>query len=252
MTPPSMNISLQMNPIIIIFKREFLGYFRSPVAYVFLAAFLVAAVGLPWFLGNFFDNGEASLTAFFDFIPWIFLILIPAAGMRLWAEERRMRTWELLFTMPLSITQAVIGKFLAGWAFLSIAILMTLTMPATLAYLGDPDWGPVITGYIGTLLMAGAYLGICSLASSLTQNQVISFVISLIVLMLLVFLGWSVFNDFLLSIGFGIGAVDALANFSFITHFEPMKNGLITLADVTFYISLMAACLGLNVLILER
>lgn len=241
-----------MNSVITIFKREFLGYFRSPVAYVFLAVFLVAAVGLPWFIGGFFDANEASLTIFFHFQPWVFLFLIPAVGMRLWAEEKRSGTWELLFTMPISVSQAVTGKFLAGWAFICLAVLLSFTMPMTVAYLGSPDWGPVAGGYLGAALMAGAYLGICSLASSLTKNQVIAFVISVVVCLALVLLGWSVFNDLLLAMNFPVALVDAVANFSFITHFDPMVKGLLRPGDLLFFASLMVFCLCLNVVALER
>ena len=238
--------------MIMVFKREFFGYFRSPVAYVFLAVFLVAAIGLPWFVGQFFASNDASLNVFFLFTPWVYLFLIPAGGMRLWAEEKRSGTWELLFTLPLSTGQAVLGKFLAGWAFISLAIGFTVTLPATVAYLGSPDWGAIVTGYLGSILMAGAYLAVCSLASSLTKNQVISFVVSTMICLVLVFLGWSVFNTFLLALNLPIWLVDVLANFSFVTHFEPLVKGLIPLRDVLFFLSLMAFCLCLNVLALER
>lgn len=241
-----------MNAVLSIFKREFMGYFRSPVAYVFLAVFLVAAVGLPWFIGGFFESNEASLDRFFRFLPWVFLFLIPAVGMRLWSEERRAGTWELLFTLPISVTHAVIGKFLAAWAFISLAVALTVTMPMTVAYLGSPDWGPILTGYLGSILMAGAYLGICSIASALTKNQVIAFVVSLVLCLVLVLLGWSVFNELLLGISLPVGIVDALANFSFITHFDSMAKGLIRLRDLIFFGSLMAFCLCLNILVLER
>lgn len=241
-----------MNAVSSIFKREFIGYFRSPVAYVFLAVFLVAAVGLPWFIGGFFEGNQANLERFFTFLPWVFLFLIPAVGMRLWSEERRAGTWELLFTLPISVSHAVVGKFLAAWAFVSLAIVLTVTMPITVAYLGSPDWGPIFTGYFGSILMAGAYLGICSVASALTKNQVIAFVISLVVCLVLVFLGWSVFNELLLGISLPVAVVDALANFSFITHFDAMAKGLIRLKDLLFFFSLMGFCLCLNILVLER
>lgn len=241
-----------MQPIYTVFKREFLGYFRSLVAYVFLIIFLVASVGFAWFLGGFFDTNNASLTRFFVFQPWIFLFLIPAVGMRLWAEERRSGTWELLLTLPLSATQAVLGKFLAGWAFISLAIVLSFTMPLTVAYLGDPDWGPIFSGYLGCILMAGAYLSICSLTSALTKNQVISFVISVFCCLILVLLGWSVFNDLMIAANFPTWLVDAFANFSFIIHFDPMTRGLISVTDVAFFLSLTAFCLFVNVLVLER
>ena len=241
-----------MSAITTVFKREFLAYFRSPVAYVFLAVFLTAAIGLPWFIGNFFESNDASLNAFFMFMPWVYLFLVPAVGMRLWAEEKRSGTWELLLTLPLSTIKAVLAKFLAGWAFISLAILLTLSIPLTVAYLGSPDWGPIFTGYLGCILMAGGYLSVCSLTSSLTKNQVISFVLSTMTCLLLVFMGWSVFNSFLLALDLPVWLVDALANFSFVTHFEPFVKGLIHLRDIVFFFSLIAFCLCLNVLSLER
>ncbi len=239
-------------PIITVFKREFFGYFRSPIAYVFLAVFLIASVGLPWFLGGFFNSNDANLNRFFLFMPWIFLFLIPAVGMRLWAEEKKSGTWELLLTMPLSTAQAVLGKFLAGWAFVALAIVLTFTMPITIAYLGNPDWGPVFSGYLGSILMAGSYLSICSLTSSLTKNQVISFVLSLVSCLLLVLLGWSVFNNLMLALNLPIEIVDILANFSFSAHFDPLIKGLVTLKSIVFLFSLMGFCLCLNILVLER
>ena len=241
-----------MHKVLTLFKREFFGYFRSPVAYVFLGVFLIASIGLPWFLGGFFESNDASLQRFFVFMPWVFLFLIPAVGMRLWAEEKRSGTWELLFTLPISTTQAVVGKFLAGWVFVMLALALTFTMPLTIAYLGSPDWGPVFTGYLGSILMAGSYLSICSLTSSLTKNQVISFVLSLGACLVLVLLGWSVFDDFMLALNLPVMLVDVLANFSFTTHFDPFTKGLITLKDFVFFVSLTVFSLAVNVIILER
>lgn len=241
-----------MKSISTLFQREFFGYFRTPVAYVFLVVFLVATVGLAWFLGRFFDGGEATLARFFVFLPWVFLFLVPAVGMRLWAEEKRSGTWELLFTLPVSIPEAVLGKFLAGWLFLCVALLGTLTMAFTVGYLGSPDWGVVMSGYAGAILMSGAYLSICSLTSALSRSQVISFVISVVSCLVLVFLGWSVFNNFLTAIHLPVEAVDAISNFSFITHFEPMTIGLIRFQDLAFFLTIMGACLSLNIIILKR
>lgn len=235
-----------------LFKREFMSYFRSPVAYVFLAVFLVATVSLSWFIGGFFDSNDASLRLFFDALPWVYLFLIPSAGMRLWAEEKRSGTWELLFTYPVEPGAAVLAKFLAGWAFIGLALLLTLTMPLTVAFLGEPDWGPIFAGYFGAFLMAGAYLGICSLASALTRNQVISFVISFMVCLGLVLLGWSVFNDFLNIMGWPVSVVDFIANLGFIPHFDPMTKGLVTLGDILFFLSLIAFTLWVNTVVLER
>jgi len=241
-----------MKVLVPLIKREFLGYFRTPIAYVFLTVFLLAAVGLPWFIGGFFESNDASMTRVFTFFPWIFLFLIPAVGMRLWSEEKRSGTWELLLTYPVTVAQAVIAKFLAGWLFVVVALALTLTLPLTIAYLGDPDWGPVLTGYFGSVLMAGAYLGVCSLASSMTKNQVIAFVLSLALCLVLVLMGWSVFNTLLAGLKLPVPLIDALSNFSFITHFEPMTKGVVTLRDLSFFLSLMVGSLWLNMVVLNR
>lgn len=240
-----------MTSILPVFKREFLGYFRSPVAYVFLVVFLMAAVGLAFFVGRFFDVGQAHLQTLFVFQPWLFLFLIPAVGMRLWSEEKRTGTIELLFTLPLTTMQAVLGKFLAAWAFLCTAIALTFPMALTVGHLGDPDWGVILSSYLGTMLMAGAYLGVCSLMSSCTKNQVIAFVLSVIVCLVLVFLGWNVFSE-VLEAHLPLWLATLLANFSFVTHFEPFTKGLIDPSDVVYFLSLTGFTLCLNVLVLER
>jgi ABC-2 type transport system permease protein len=240
-----------MSQIAPVFKREFLGYFRSPVAYVFLIVFSIASIGLAFFVGGFFKAGLATMDSYFTFYPWLFLFLIPAAGMRLWSEEKRTGTVELLFTLPITTLEAVMGKYLAAWAFLSLAILLSLPMALTVAYLGDPDWGVIISTYLGSILMAGSYLGVCSLTSSLTKNQVISFVISVIACLILLFLGWSVFSGVLGSI-FPVWMVDLLSNFSFITHFDAFTKGIVDPKDVVFFLSLTGFTLFLNVIALER
>lgn len=240
-----------MSQVTPIFKREFVGYFRSPVAYVFLVVFLMASVGLAFFVGQFFKANLASLERYFMFYPWLFLFLIPAAGMRLWSEEKRSGTVELLFTLPVTTSEAVIGKFLAAWAFLTLAICLSFPMIITIGYLGRPDWGVVATSYAGAILMAGAYLGICCLTSALTKNQVISFVISVLACVVLLFLGWNVFSGLLSSV-FPASVVDVLANFSFITHFEAFTKGIVDPKDVMFFASLIGFTLFLNVVALER
>ncbi len=240
-----------MSQIKPIFKREFLGYFRSPVAYVFLIAFLVASVSLAFFVGGFFKGDLASLESYFFLYPWLFLFLIPAIGMRLWSEEKRSGTIELLFTLPVTTLDAVLGKFLAGWAFLTLAILLSFPMAVTVAYLGSPDWGVIGTSYLGSILMAGAYLGVCSLASALTKNQVISFVVGVLTCVVFLFLGWSVFSPVLNAV-FPVRVVDILSNFSFITHFNPFMKGLVDLKDVMFFLSLIGFTLSINVVALER
>jgi len=240
-----------MSQISPIFKREFLGYFRSPVAYVFLIGFLLVSVGLAFFLGGFFKAGIASLESYFTFLPWIFVILVPAVGMRLWAEEKRTGTIELIFTLPVTTLDAVLGKFLAAWAFLTVAILLSFPMALTLAYLGQPDWGVVAVSYLGAILMAGGYLGVCSLTSAFTKNQVISFVISFLACLVIVFLGWSIFNG-VMERALPVALVDLLANFSFITHFDAFTKGIIDPKDVVFFLSLTGFTLFLNVVVLER
>lgn len=240
-----------MSQITPVFKREFLGYFRSPVAYVFLIVFLMAAVGLTFFIGGFFKANLASLDSFFLFHPWLFLFLIPAAGMRLWSEEKRTGSIELLFTLPITTLDAVLGKFFAAWAFLTVAILLTFPLVVTVGYLGDPDWGVIASSYLGSVLMAGSYLGVCSLTSALTKNQVISFVLSVLACLVLLFLGWSVFNNALHAI-LPVWTVDLIANFSFATHFNAFTKGIIDPKDIVFFLSLTGFALFLNVVALER
>ena len=242
-----------MRQIAPIFKREFLGYFRSPVAYVFLIVFLLASVGLAFFAGGFFKAGLATLDSYFYFHPWLFLFLVPAAGMRLWSEEKRAGTVELLFTLPITTFDAVIAKFLAAWAFLAIAILLSFPMTLTLAYLGNPDWGVVVSGYAGSILMAAGYLGVTSLMSALTKNQVISFVLSVFICFLIVLLGTSMFSGVMTGfLNFPVALADAVANFSFLTHFDAFTKGIIDPKDVIFFLSLTGLTLFLNVVVLER
>ena len=241
-----------MRQICPIFKREFLAYFRSPVAYVFLVAFLVISVGLAFSrFGRFFDSGVASLEIYFLFFPWLFIFFAPAVGMRLWAEEKRSGSMELLFTLPVTVLEAVLAKFLAAWAFLSLAIVLSVPMAFTVGFLGDPDWGVMITTYLGAILMAGGYLGVCALTSALTKNQVISFVLSFTACLVLVFLGLSGFSDMLQAV-VPVSVADAISNFSFMTHFMAFTKGIIDPKDVMFFVSLMGFTLFLNVVVLER
>jgi ABC-2 type transport system permease protein len=239
----------QVKPI---FKREFLGYFRTPVAYIFLIAFLVISVALAFSrFGGFFRIGVASMEVYFGFFPWLYLIIVPAVGMRLWSEEKRSGTAELLFTLPVTTLEAVIGKFLAGWAFLALAVSLSFPMAITIGYLGHPDWGVVLASYAGAILMAGGFLGVCSLTSALTKNQVVSFIVSLGACALLVFLGVSGFTS-LLEGFLPIGVAGAISNFSFMTHFSPMVRGIMDAKDIVFFLSLMGFTLFLNVVALER
>ena len=241
-----------MKQIVPVFKREFLGYFRSPVAYVYLVAFLVISVALAFSrYGQFFKAGSASMENYFQFFPWLLLFLVPAVGMRLWSEEKRAGTVELLFTLPITTLEAVAGKYFAGWAFLTVAVLLSFPMVLTIAFLGNPDWGVVASTYLGAILMAGSYLGVCSLMSALTKNQVISFVLGLVACAVLVFLGLSSFMDSLEAV-LPVSVADAVANFSFVPHFEPFVKGIIDPKDVLFFLSLTGFTLFLNAVALER
>tara|TARA_B100000212_G_scaffold123638_1_gene92745 strand:- start:26604 stop:27323 length:720 start_codon:yes stop_codon:yes gene_type:complete len=239
-----------MNQIAPIFKKEFFGYFRSPVGYVILAVFHIVLIGLAIFAG-YYEGNQASLDTIWTFLPWTFLIFIPATGMRLWSEEKRSGSIELLFTLPIPTVSAVLGKFLAAWAFIGIALALTFSLALTTSYLGNPDWGIIFAGYFGSVLMAAAYLSISSVCSALTKNQVIAFVISVLICVLVTLFG----SQILLTIFENIaspGLLDFLGNFSFLNHFQTMTRGLIELSAVSFFVVLTIAFLGINVIVLEN
>ena len=240
-----------MQTMIALGKREFLSYFRTPVAYVYLVVFLVATVVLAFFVGQFFESNEASLRSMFQFFPWLLIFLGPAMGMRLWSEEKRSGTWELIATLPIRTSEAVLGKFLAAWAFVSLAILLTFPMALTIAYLGSPDWGPVFTGYLGALLVAGSVLAICSLASALTRNQVVSFVISFLICLLWSFLGVGLVAN-LLGTLFPSWLANALSYISLLTHYEALMLGVLQVRSLLFFLVLTAFALMINIQILKR
>ncbi len=239
-----------MKGLMPIFKRELRAYFYSPVAYVFIIIFLVANVGCTFLLGNFYRANQASLETFFLFHPWLYLILIPAVGMRLWSEERRSGTVELLLTFPVTLTTVVVSKFLAAWTFIAIALFLTFPMIFTVHYLGDADNGPIVSGYLGSLLMAGAYLAITSCTSALTKNQVISFILSVLICLVLVLLGWGVLSNVLNS-WFPVWISDLISQFSFTTHFNALRRGVIDLRDLIYFASVIVFMLMVNVVILD-
>nr|VFJ94902.1 MAG: ABC-2 type transport system permease protein [Candidatus Kentron sp. H]VFJ95723.1 MAG: ABC-2 type transport system permease protein [Candidatus Kentron sp. H]VFK02086.1 MAG: ABC-2 type transport system permease protein [Candidatus Kentron sp. H] len=239
-----------MNNIWVIFKREFMGYFTTPIAYVFIVIFVFLSGIFAFYLGDFFDRGQADLEAFFAFHPWLYLLLIPALAMRLWAEERREATIELLFTLPITMGQAVLGKFLAAWAFTSIALALTFPMWGTVNYLGDPDNGVILAGYIGSLLMAGAFLAIGSCMSALTRNQVIAFILGAVVGIAFVLSGFPLVLDFFSGWAPEI-LVRAIGSFSFLSHFEAISKGVIDLRDIVYFISLIAFWLFANAVLIE-
>jgi ABC-2 type transport system permease protein len=239
-----------MSKILAVFRREFAAYFTTPLAYVFLVVFLALSGALTFYIGNFFTREQADLEPFFTFHPWLYLFLIPAISMRLWAEERKSGTIELLLTLPVSISQAVIGKFLAAWAFTGVALLLTFPIWVTVNVLGRPDNGVILAGYIGSLVMAGAFLAIGACMSALTKNQVIAFVVACAACFLFILSGTPMVLNFVQS-WLPQVLVDAVASFSFLTHFNAIKKGVIDLRDVIFVASLIGLFLYGNVLLVE-
>jgi ABC-2 type transport system permease protein len=221
-------------------KRELSAYFSSPVAYVVIVIFLLLTGFFTFMLGGFFERREASLTSFFLWHPWLYLFLVPAVGMRLWSEERRSGTMELLLTMPITPWQAIVGKFVASWAFLGIALVFTFPIVMTVNYLGTPDNGVILGSYVGSLLMAGAYLAVSCMTSAMTRNQVISFIISVVLCFLLILVGYPPVTSFLSqTLGFSQWLVETVASFSVMTHFEGFQRGILDSRDLIFFLSIM-------------
>ena len=242
-----------MRHTITIFKRELAGYFATPVGYVFIAVFLILAGFFTLSdppLGNFFARGQADLRPFFSFLPWLFLFLIPAVSMRLWAEERKQGTIELLLTLPISMGQAVMGKFLAAWAFATIALALTFPFWITVNLLGDPDNGVILASYIGGSLFAGGFLAIGACISAFTKNQVIAFVLSVLVCFAFMLAGLPPVMSMLEWMPQVM--VDAIAGFSFWTHFDSLMKGVIDARAIVFFVSLIAFALFTNALILDN
>ena len=241
-----------MRNILTVARRELGAYFTSPVAYVFLIIFLVLTGFFTFMISGFFARNEADLQGFFFWLPWLYILLVPAIGMRQWAEERRMGTLELLFTMPISVTQAILGKFLAGWIILGIALLLTLPMVFTVCYLGDPDAGPILTGYPGSFLLAGTYLAISGMTSAFTRNQVISFITATVICLLLVLIGFPPVTGLLLRWGAPAGLVGFSADLSVFFHFTGMQRGVFDLRDIVYFLSLIVLALFITGVVLKN
>jgi ABC-2 type transport system permease protein len=236
--------------IVAIFKREFTGYFATPVAYVFIAIFLFLTGIFTFYLGAFYESNQADLEPFFRFHPWLYLFLIPAIAMRLWSEERKTGTIELLMTLPISTSQAVVGKYLAAWCFTGVALGLTFPIWLTVNYLGNPDNTVILASYIGSLIMAGGFLAIGSCISALTKNQVISFVISVVVCFMFILSGFPMVLD--LFRGWAPQSIiDAIASFSFLTHFYSIKKGVIDLRDIIYFAALISFWLYVNVVVID-
>jgi ABC-2 type transport system permease protein len=240
-----------MHNIITIFRREMSSYFATPVAYVFIIIYLVLTGLLTFHIGNMLDRNQADLTAFFTFHPWLYLFLIPALSMRLWAEERRTGTIELSMTLPISQGEAVVGKFLAAWCFTGIALALTFPVWLTVNYLGEPDNGALLAGYVGSWLLAGSFLAIGSFISALTKNQVIAFVVAAAICFVLVAMGSTIFLDFL-SDWFGGGVVEFFRSLSVVIHFNEISKGVVDIRDIVYFGSLIVLFLFLNVVAIDR
>lgn len=239
-----------MHNVRAIFRREFASYFATPLAFVFIVIFLLLAGVFAFYLGGFYERGQADLAPFFMYHPWLYLFLIPALSMRLWAEERKSGNIELLMTLPVTVWQAVLGKFLAAWCFAGVALALTFPMWITVNYLGDPDNGAIFAAYIGSFLMSGGLLAIGACLSAATRNQVIAFIFTVVVcfgfllagfpLVLNLFSGWA-----------PQAVVDAIASLSFLTHFSSISKGVIDLRDLLFFGTVIAVWLAANVIVLE-
>ncbi len=239
-----------MNIIQALFRRELRSYFATPVAYVFIVIFLVLMGTFTFYLGGFYERGQADLQPFFSFHPWLYLFLVPAIAMRLWAEERKTGSIELLMTLPITAWQAVLGKYLAAWAFTGIALMLTFPIWITVNYLGDPDNGVILAAYVGSFLMAGGFLAIGACLSAITRNQVIAFVITVVVSFGFLLSGFPMILD--MFSGWAPQAiVDGVASLSFLTHFSSISKGVIDLRDLIYFALLIAAFLYANTIILQ-
>ena len=233
-----------------LFRRELASYFATPVAYVFIVIFLILAGAFTFYLGNFYERGQADLLPFFSFQPWLYLFLIPAISMRLWAEERKSGSIELLLTLPVTMLQAVVAKFLAAWAFAGIALLLTFPIWITVNYLGDPDNGAIVAGYLGSFLMAGAFLAIGSCLSAATRNQVVAFILTVVVCFVLLLAGYPLVLDGA-SVVLPQFLVDAIASLSFLTHFQSISKGVIDLRDLLYFLLMIGFWLYATAVVID-
>lgn len=239
-----------MTAMTAIFRRELSSYFTTPLAYIFIIIFLALTGIFTFYLGGFFERGQADLQPFFSYHPWLYLFLIPALSMRLWAEERKTGTIELLMTLPVSTTHAVLGKYLAAWVFIGIALALTFPIWLTVNYLGSPDNAVIFAGFLGSFLMAGAYLAIGSCISAITRNQVIAFVLSVVVCFGFILAGFPMVLDLFRSWA-PQGLVNAVSSMSFLTHFSSIGKGVIDLRDLVFFVSFIGCWLFANVVLVE-
>jgi ABC-2 type transport system permease protein len=239
-----------MNLIKVLAARELRAYFATPLAYVFLVIFLVLTGWFTFYMGGFYERGQADLAPFFNFHPWLYLFLIPAIAMRLWAEERKSGSIELLMTLPVTMAQAVLGKFLAAWCFIAVSLALTFPIWITVNYLGDPDNGVILAAYIGSLLMAGAFLAIGACISAANKNQVVAFIITLVVCFAFLLSGFPGVLDFFSGWAPQV-IVDAVAELSFLTHFNSISKGVLDLRDILYFLLVISAWLYANAIVLD-
>ena len=235
----------------IIMKRELSGYFGSPVAYVFIVIFLLLTGFFTFYISKFFDAGQADLHGFFQWLPWLFMFLVPAVAMRLWSEERRLGTIELLLTLPVTITEVVMGKFLAAWCFIGIALALTFPMVLTVIYLGNPDMGVIFCAYLGAFLVAGTFLSVGSMTSALTRSQVVSFILAVVACLFLILAGFGPVIS-VLSGWAPVWLVDLVASTSVMSHFYSMARGVLDVRDLLYYLSVIAVMIFINGVILQN
>ena len=239
-----------MSPVLAIARRELRSYFATPLAPVFIVIFLLLSGVATFYIGGFFEAGQADLQAFFRFHPWLYLLLVPAVSMPLWAEERKTGTLELILTQPVAVWQAVLGKFVAAWAFVALALALTFPLWITVNWLGDPDNGVILASYLGSLLMAGAYLAVGSCLSATTRSQVVAFILTVMACLLLLLAGFPMALD-PLRVLLPQPAIDAVSGLSFLTHFQAIMRGVLDLRDVLYFLLAIAAWLAATVLVIE-
>lgn len=239
-----------MNPTLILLLRELRSYFATPVAYVFIVIFLLLSGSFTFYLGGFYERGQADLAPFFGFHPWLYLFLVPAVAMRLWADERKSGTIELLLTLPVTVWQAVLAKFLAAWGFIALALSLTFPVWITVNYLGEPDNGVIVTAYLGSLLMAGAFLAIGACLSAATRSQVVAFILSVVVCFGFLLAGFPLVLDVFRAVA-PSGVVDAIAGLSFLTHFDALSKGVIALRDLFYFLLTICFWLYANAVVID-
>jgi len=239
-----------MDAIRIIAGRELRSYFATPLAYVFIVIFLAMMGVFTFYLGGFYERGQADLTPFFGFHPWLYLFLVPAIAMRLWAEERKSGSIELLMTLPVTIWQAVLGKFLAAWLFIAVALALTFPIWITVNYLGDPDNGIIVAAYLGSLLMAGGFLAIGACISAANRNQVVAFIVTVVICFLFMLAGFPLVLNFF-SGWLPTAMLDAISGLSFLTHFNSLSKGVLDIRDVLYFLLVIAAWLYANAIVLD-